>query len=129
MTDLSASSVSLISAKKRSTKNCCSSGVSGRRNARSTSFRARPWASVFASRGPTEFATSNAASVVASSQALEIDVPRSYPMLRSSGGNGVRTTMVSLNLPARSRRSEMRSSARCGGFHLSVAATSFSFFP
>src|SRR5438105_4915425 len=67
-----------------------------------------------------------AAAVVASSHALEMDSPRSYPRLLSSGGNGVGTT----------REGEARSGERllagigccapCGGFHCNEIEAVFS---
>src|SRR5260221_12120095 len=65
----------------------------------------------------TRFATSIAAEVAASSQALETDTPRSYPRLLSSGGKAVATTRVGVEDEGERFRAGISCCAPCGGFH------------
>src|SRR5262245_31816543 len=72
-----------------------------------------------------------AASVAAESHAFEIELPRSQPVLRSSGGNGVVTTNDSGKRFGDRHRDGTGSASRCGSFHSRViddlAGGGFSF--
>ena len=126
-------------AKKASTNTLRCGSVKGRRKAAATNraAKARTLSRRFgsSSRVPASrsmwrtilAAVSNAPRVVASSHALETEMPRANPWLLSSGGNGVCTVNTRADCLGMNWLRGMISSTPCGGFQRSSIEARLSF--